>query len=110
MRIAMYRDKWDRVLRRSIEALRLVNTYSSFAATNYYKGYILKLRTTAYLSLAYTDIAVAEGCGLEPRNFITSVGTYDLEKAHSSLQAAFQSCALPINRILSATLPSNSGV
>lgn len=110
MRIAMYGDEWDRVLRRSMEALRLANTYSSFTGTNYYKGYILKLRTTAYLSLAHADIAAAEDCGLEPRNFITGVGTYDLEKAHSSLQAAFQSCALPINRILSATPPSNGGV
>lgn len=110
MRIAMYGDDWDRVLRRSMEALRLANTYSSFTGTNYYKGYILKLRTTAYLSLAHADIAAAEDCGLEPRNFITGVGTYDLEKAHSSLQAAFQSCASPINRILSATPPSNSGV
>lgn len=91
-RISLHKHKWPEVIERSTAALRLANQYECFTATNYYKGYLHKVRAISHLQLARADMETATECVRQPRHYMTGVGTYDRIKAHEEFTEALAQC------------------
>lgn len=88
MRIKLHEGRWSEVLERSTVALQMADHYTSFTATNHYKGYIRKVRAASYLQLAQADMQAASKCVREPRHYMPGVGTYDRVNAQTELRRA----------------------
>jgi hypothetical protein len=93
MRIKIHEGRWSEVLEWSTAALQLADRYTSFTATNHYKGYIRKVRAASHLQLAQADMQAASKCVCEPRHYMPGVGTYDRVNAHTELCKVLEDCA-----------------
>ena len=91
-RISLHKHRWPEEIERSTAALRLANQYEFLTATNYYKGYLHKVRAISHLQLAQADMEAATECVRQPRHYMAGVGTYDRIKAHEEFAEALAQC------------------